>query len=432
MNLSSKLLKYLEGMRVVELLHDDERAIFSLFGLSFDITAETVLEQQEEFKRDLLLGIIKELLDYDVDEMSNPQNYTGTGKLQYELYRFGDKRIIDVLIEQFGEDKIYGTYRDLYDKHILVKTKQIASNARENVELLHNADLEIFENNFLNLLNRYDWTDLEAAYKEDKKKHSVTMEWLREKQERELQKVLELGIMSHADEPSVQAIEDSDFQYHQSFLSHKFNPSVDYKEAYTQYMHYATRQEGMIITKLGEYGQYIATYINTFRPEQKKALFGIIKMLGLIHADMVRLNPELGKYLGLSNEEGIEGTKYFGIYINLLKMFEEPWFKEFRSDKKYSVKWIEQFLNDLMRSEWRDEIADEWYKPDMKKTVLGYIIGCLITAGVLEGSDSSIGSAVVKHIKFDDKAIMGKTMAINFGKGRKKGYCDWICDYVKH
>ena len=77
MNLSSKLLKYLEGMRVVELLHDDERAIFSLFGLSFDITAETVLEQQEEFKRDLLLGIIKELLDYDVDEMSNPQNYTG-------------------------------------------------------------------------------------------------------------------------------------------------------------------------------------------------------------------------------------------------------------------------------------------------------------------------------------------------------------------
>jgi hypothetical protein len=155
-------------------------------------------------------------------------------------------------------------------------------------------------------------------------------------------------------------------------------------------------------------------------------------MFSLIHADMVRLNPELGKYLGLSNDEGIEGTKYFGIYINLLKMFEEPWFKEFRSDKKYSLKWIEQFLNDLMRSEWRDEIADEWYKPDMKKTVLGYIIGCLITAGVLEGSDSSIGSAVVKHIKFDDKAIMGKTMAINFGKGRKKGYCDWICDYVKH
>ena len=430
MNHCSKLLKYLEGMRIVEWLHDDERAIFSLFGLSFDLTADTVLEQQEEFKRDLLLGIIKELLDYNVDEVSNPQNYTGTGKLQYELYRYGDEKVIDVLYAIFGE-KLNGTFRELYDNHILVKVKKIASNARENVDLLHDADPEIFENNFPNLINRYDWRELEAEYQKEKKSHSVTMEWLQEKQERELQKVLELDIMHYADEPSVQAIEDSDFQYHQSFLSHKFEPSIDYKEAYTPYMHYATRQEGMIITKLGEYGQYIATYINKFRPEQKEALFGIIKTFSLIHADMVRLNPELGQYLGLSSDEGIEGTKYFAIYINLLKMFEEPWFKEFRSDKKYSLKWIDQFLNDLLRSEWRDEIADEWYKPDKKKTVLGYVIGCLKSAGVLKGSDSAIASAVVKYIKFDDKEIDGKAFATYFGKGRKEGYFDWICEYVK-
>ena len=432
MNLSTKLLKYLEGSRLFELLKDDERAIFSLFGLSFDATSDAVLEQQEEFKRDLLMGIIQELLDYDVDEMSNPHNYTGTGKLQYEMYRFGDKRIIDVLIEQFGEEKLYGTFRELYDNHIYVKIKKMAENSRENVEQLHDAAPEIYENNFPNFMKRFDWRALEAEYEKDKKRHNVTMEWLQEKQERELQKVLELDIMHHADEPSVQAIEDSDFPYHQSFLSHKFEPSVDYKEAYTRFMYYATRKEGLIIPKLGEYGQYIATYINKFRPEQKEALFGIIKKLELIHKDMVMFNPELGKYLGLTNDEGIEGTRYFGIYINLLKLFEEPWFKEFRSDKKYSLKWIEKFLNDLLKSEWRDEIADEWYKPDMKKTMLGYIIGCLITAGVLEGSDSAIGSAVVKYIKFDDKVILGKTIAINFGKGRKKGYCDWICDYVKH
>jgi hypothetical protein len=369
-------------------------------------------------------------LDYNVDEVSNPQNYTGTGKLQYELYRYGDEKVIDVLYAIFGE-KLNGTFRELYDDHILVKIKKIASNARENVDLLHDADPEIFENNFPNLINRYDWRELEAEYQKDKKSHSVTMEWLQEKQERELQKVLELDIMHHADEPSVQAIEDSDFQYHQSFLSHKFEPSIDYKEAYTKFMYYATRQEGLIIPKLGEYGQYIATYINKFRPEQKKALFGIIKTFSLIQADMVRLNPELGKYLGLSNDEGVEGTKYFGIYINLLKMFEEPWFKEFRSDKKYSLKWIDQFLNDLLRSEWRDEIADEWYKPDKKKTVLGYVIGCLKSAGVLKGSDSAIAFAVVKYIKFDDKEIDGKAFATYFGKGRKEGYFDWICEYVK-
>lgn len=426
MNQSSKLLKYLEGMRIVELLHDDERAIFSLFGLSFDITAETVLEQQEEFKRDLLLGIIKELLDYDVDEMSNPQNYTGTGKLQYELYRFGDKRIIDVLIEQFGEDKIYGTYRDLYDKHILVKTKQIANNARENVELLHNADLEIFENNFLNLLNRYDWTDLEAAYKEDKKKHSVTMEWLREKQERELQKVLELGIMSHADEPSVQAIEDSDFQYHQSFLSHKFNPSVDYKEAYTQYMHYATRQEGMIITKLGEYGQYIATYINTFRPEQKKALFGIIKMFSLIHADMVRLNPELGKYLGYPDPdlETLDDTDFYAPARFLTEMLQGDWFENFRTSGKFNKQWCKDFITQLMKSEHNSQIACEWKRKSSRFAMKASIIACMKEAGVIKGSDLSIASAIIQDKKESSR------FARYMGRGKEKPYLEWIINYV--
>ena len=92
---------------------------------------------------------------------------------------------------------------------------------------------------------------------------------------------------------------------------------------------------------------------------------------------------------------------------------------------------MEEFLNDLLRSEWRDEIADEWRKPDKKKTVLGYIIGCLITSGVLNGSDSAIASAMVKYIKFDNKEIDGKAFATYFGKGRKTGYFDWICEYVK-
>ena len=146
---------------------------------------------------------------------------------------------------------------------------------------------------------------------------------------------------------------------------------------------------------------------------------------------MVNRKPELGKYLGITNDEGIEGTRYFAIYINLLKIFEQPWFDDFRSNKKYNQKWIEQFLNDLLESEYRDEIADEWYKTDKKKTVLGYIIGCLITAGVLKGSDSAIASAVVEYIKFDGKEIKGNAFATYFGKGRKTGYCDWICEYVK-
>jgi hypothetical protein len=91
-----------------------------------------------------------------------------------------------------------------------------------------------------------------------------------------------------------------------------------------------------------------------------KQVFLLDTILAKIHQKMVELKPELGKYLPNTSDESLEGTNYFAIYINLLKMFEEPWFKEFRSDKKYSLKWIEKFLDNLLRSEWRDEIADEW------------------------------------------------------------------------
>ena len=267
------------GMRVFETLLDDERDIFPLFGLCFTITAKTVLRQQDEYKRNLLLGKLLELLDYNVDEVSNPHNYTGTGKLQYEMYRYGDKKIIDVLYEIFGEI-LNGTFKELYDDYLLEYIKQIASNARENMDQQKEAAPEIYENNFSNLMNRHNWSELEYKYQEEKKTQIVTMGWLQQKQERELQKVLELDIMHYADDPSTQDIEESDFQYHRRYLSHRFKETPDYIAAYTKFMQYATRQEGMIIPKLGEYGKYIATHINEFRPEQKHEVFAIIKRRG--------------------------------------------------------------------------------------------------------------------------------------------------------
>ena len=290
MNLSSKLLKYLDGMRIFESLYDDERAIFPLFALCFDVTSDAVLEQQAEFKRDLQEGRLQELPDYNVDEVSNVRNYTGTGKLKYEMCRFGDRKIIDVLKELIGEEKLNGTFSELYDDYLLVKTKQIAEKSREIVEMVNDADPELFEENFPILLKRYDWTEVEREYLKEKKMNTVSMSWLQEKQERELQKVLEMDIMHYAGDPSTQAIEDSDYPYHRRFLSHKFKDTTGYQEAYTKFMKFATRQDGMIIPKLGDYGKYIAVNINKFRPEQKIALFSIIRKFELIHEDMRRLS----------------------------------------------------------------------------------------------------------------------------------------------
>ena len=422
MNLSSKLLKYLDGMRIFESLYDDERAIFPLFALCFDVTSDAVLEQQAEFKRDLQEGRLQELPNYNVDEVSNVRNYTGTGKLKYEMCRFGDRKIIDVLKELIGEEKLNGTFSELYDDYLLVKTKQIAEKSREIVEMVNDADPELFEDNFPNLLKRYDWTEVEREYLKEKKMHNVSMNWLLEQQERELQKVLEMDIMHYAGDPSTQAIEDSDYPYHRRFLSHKFKDTTDYQEAYTKFMEFATRQEGMIIPKLGDYGKYIAVNINKFRPEQQIALFSIIRKFEMIHEDMVKLKPELAHYLNKREE-----TNTFGIVNSLTRLMQQAWFKDSRTDKKYDDAWIEKFVSALLASEHRQILLDTWQVAKKRQNLKSNIIGCLKMAGVIDGSDLGIATALLNGTKKENT-----NFANYMGRGKKMAFCDWICDYVKH
>ncbi|MBR4730380.1 MAG: hypothetical protein IK075_09020 [Prevotella sp.] len=425
MKFSDRVKKYYLSKEIYESLDDDFPGVYALFGLCNDLAVSGAIQQGEEMYEDLKKGKLREIPDYNTKEVTKFENYERTGKMRHdmrELAKGGDK-IGEVLYKLFKP--IWDlTMEDLYYINV-EKTKRLIELIIKIHAAIEEADPAIFEENFFKLMNCHDWTELESDYQKEKKRHRVTMEWLQEKQEQELQKVLELDIMCHADEPSSQFLESVDYEYHRGCLSCNFKDSDDYKKAYAKFMHYATRKENLIIPDYGSYGKYIALHQYSFRQEQKIALFKVVKSLELIQRDMVLLRPELGKYLGISNDEGIEGSRYFAIYINLLKMFEKPWFKEFRSDKKYNLEWIERFLNDLLRSEWRDAIADEWQKPGKVLSVQGNIIGCLIKADVINGSDLSVASAIINGTDRENK-----TFATYMGRGKREPYCDWICKYI--
>jgi hypothetical protein len=425
MKFSDRVKKYYLSKEIYESLNDDFPGVYALFGLCNDLAVTGALQQGEEMYEDLKKGKLREIPDYNTKEVTDLKNYERTGKMRHdmrELAKGGDK-IGEVLYKLFKP--VWNlTMEDLYGINV-EKTKRLIELIIKIHNAIEEADPAIFEDNFFKLMNCHDWTELEMEYQKEKKRHRVTMEWLQEKQEQELQKVLELDIMCHADEPSSQFLESVDYEYHRGYLSCDFKDYPEYKKAYAKFMHYATRKENLIIPDYGSYGKYIALHLYSFRQEQKIALFKVVKSLELIQRDMVLLKPELGKYMGISNDEGIEGSRYFAIYINLLKMFEKPWFKEYRSDKKYNLKWINQFFDDLLRSEWRDEIADEWYKPDKVLSVQGHIIGCLIKAGVINGSDLSVASAIIKGTDRENK-----TFATYMGRGKRESYCNWICKYT--
>ena len=105
---------------------------------------------------------------------------------------------------------------------------------------------------------------------------------------------------------------------------------------------------------------------------------------------------------------------------------QQDWFKEFRTDPKYGDIWIEKFVSELLASEYQQELLEIWKDADKRLTLKGNIIGCLNKAGIIDGSDLGIATALLNGTIGENKKF-----AIYMGRGKKMVFCDWICDYVK-
>lgn len=80
----------------------------------------------------------------------------------------------------------------------------------------------------------------------------------------------------------------------------------------------------------------------------------------------------------------------------------------------------------LMKSELGSVIAGEWQIADKRSQLKAAVVGGLKKAGVIQGSDLSIASAIV-----GDDMTDSKTFAVYMGRGKKGYVADWICNYVK-
>ena len=176
--------------------------------------------------------------------------------------------------------------------------------------------------------------------------------------------------------------------------------------------------------------QQIYTYLfshcfEKFTKKQRIALFEYDMQLRMIHEDMVRLKPELGKFLYSSNSlVSLEDTNLFAPYFHIKEMLKSEWFKELRTDAKYNGKWADAFAEALMQSEYGQQIADDWKEKNDK--IKGYVIGCLKEAGVFKEKVSNDSIA-------RDAAIISKTRTFAkwIGKGsREQPYMEWIKKHV--
>ena len=119
-----------------------------------------------------------------------------------------------------------------------------------------------------------------------------------------------------------------------------------------------------------------------------------------------------------------EKKNYEAPKINLENLLKQDWFKEWRTDDKYNDKWICGFVEELMQSEWRELIADEWSVKNKRLTLKCQIIGVLKDAGVLRGNYTKLAKA----IGFTN--MKPESAAKYMGMGKRLPYEEWIKTYV--
>lgn len=114
---------------------------------------------------------------------------------------------------------------------------------------------------------------------------------------------------------------------------------------------------------------------------------------------------------------------YFAPTNSLKRLLKGSWFAEVRSKDDYGEEWTDRFVDVLMQSEHRDQIALEWGKKDKPLQIKGYVVGLLKDAGVLKGSYDNIA----EKISLTDKS---RTFSKYMGAGKRQPYADWVKCYV--
>ena len=230
------------------------------------------------------------------------------------------------------------------------------------------------------------------------------------------------GVLDFDKAPSGDEVEKVRMDLLMKGLESGIQPPIDFEKTAAKIRRYSYWKDQLFMINYPLiYKELYQHCIDKLSKEQRMAIYEYDEQLKMIHQDMAVLKPELAQYLTTK-----ENPNIFGIVNSLTRLMQQAWFKDFRTDKKYDDVWIEKFVADLLASEYQQELLEIWKDADKRLTLKGNIIGCLNKAGIIDGSDLGIATALLNGTIGENKKF-----AIYMGRGKKMVFCDWICDYVK-
>lgn len=203
----------------------------------------------------------------------------------------------------------------------------------------------------------------------------------------------------------------------------------DYRLKKSVYKHYAALRkmvdyaDGFLVVDAARAGQHF--YASRHEEQAKAHRSAFLKYMHKI--DLAQ--QERRKLLEMERAS-INATtpelNYFAPSKNLKVLLTEEWFGMLTTDeKRFNAQWVHGFVDALMASEWRDQLASDWAVKDKRLGLKCMVIGMLKDAGVLRGSYNSIAKLL------DMEGEKPATLAKYMGMGKKQPFADWIEAYVK-
>ena len=178
--------------------------------------------------------------------------------------------------------------------------------------------------------------------------------------------------------------------------------------------------DGFLVVNPVKVGRHF--YTNRKEENAKSHRNAFLKYMHKI--DMVQ--QERKKLQAAPQEIPENALNYFAPSKNLKVLLTEEWFGMLTADeKRFTAKWIHGFVDALMTSEWREQIATDWAVADKRLGLKCMVVGVLKDAGVIRGSYNSI--AKLLDMDSENPATLAKYM----GMGKKQPFAEWITHYVK-
>ena len=359
-------------------------------------------------------GKLVEVLNVDFIKFSS-LDYWLSGRIKYDMMAYQDiplnLKVCD--IEYNSSLEIYEAYEAIVSEMAVNFNK--VKDTFEHLEL-YKPVIQQMKEQYSDPLIAYEYAQMKEMYVDP------TLEDYLQMQVTTCIDLLRSGILNDVlsiRNKEVEAVDEAELY---KMIDSDYETPPNLKKLWAKLKKFIEKKEDyLIVPKRDKLLKYVLKHKDILTVDHIRAVFKFDNVMMLIHQDMVKMKPELAQYLTTN-----ESPNVFGIVNSLTRLMQQDWFKQFRTDPKYGDIWIEKFVSELLASEYQQELLEIWKDADKRLTLKGNIIGCLNKAGIIDGSDLGIATALLNGTIGENKKF-----AIYMGRGKKMVFCDWICDYVK-